>query len=143
MSENERLTSSAIKGLILKAKKQYRKKTKIQCPAFDNEALIINAFFWTHLELQKNRRQRTFKDISTRLNALDNMIDIVEAIPYYQDYYKGKDKNTIIHFWTLLATIDDIRYGIVIRKRGNQGNKHIYSIIPNWKGHIPRETREA
>jgi hypothetical protein len=67
------------------------------------------------------------------------MIQIVETSPYYQDYYIGKDKNNIIYFWILLATIDEIRYGVIIRKKGKQGNKHIYSIIPNWHGFIPRE----
>lgn len=139
MSESEELTSIKIKSLVSSAKSRYRKDTKIQCPAFDNETLRVNAFFWVHLENQKNKRQRTFQDISNRLNALDKMFSIIQTIPYYQDYYKGKDKNTIIHFWTLLATIDRVRYCIVVRKRGKNGNKHIYSIIPNWKGYIPRE----
>ncbi len=139
MNESEELTSLKINNRISEAKKKYRKSTKIQCPAFNNEALQVNAYFWKHLELQKNKRQRTFQDISNRLNALDKMFHIIQTIPYYQDCYQGKDHNTIVHFWTLLATIEDIRYCVVVRKRGKQGNKHIYSIIPNWKGYIPRE----
>jgi len=135
----ENITSSEISNLITQSKKKYRKQTKIQCPAFNEETLRINASFWTHLELQKNKRQRSFIDIIHRVNALDKMYYIIRHIPFYQDYYTGKDKNTIIHFWTLLATIEEVRYCVVIRKRGKQGNKHIYSIIPNWKGYIPRK----
>jgi len=138
----ENITSSDINDLILQAKKKYRKQTKIQCPEFNKETLHLNASFWTHLELQKNKRQRSFRDIITRLKALDKMYYIINHIPFYQDYYKGKDHNTIIHFWTLLATIEDVRYCVVVRKRGKQGNKHIYSIIPNWQGYIPRKTSD-
>ena len=67
------------------------------------------------------------------------MFHILKTSFYYQDYFKGKDKNNIIHYWTILATYNDIRYCIVIRKIGKQGNRHLYSIIPNWKGYIPRE----
>jgi len=136
---NENITSLDINDLITQSKKKYRKQTKIQCPAFSKETLHINASFWTHLELQKNKRQRSFIDIISRVNALDKMYNIIKHIPFYQDYYKGKDHNTIIHFWTLLATIEDVRYCVVVRKRGKQGNKHIYSIVPNWKGYIPRK----
>ncbi len=125
-----------IKEKFKKFKKKYRKKTKIQSLAFNNEAIILGAEFWKHLMFQKNRRLRTDEDINIRLNAIDKMIDIIETTPYYQDYYIGKDKNNIIHFWILLAMIEEIRYGVIIRKKGQQGNKHIYSIIPNWHGLI-------
>ena len=129
----------SIKEKFKKIKRKYRKKTKIQSLAFDNEAIVLGADFWKHLMFQKNRRLRTDDDINKRLNAIEKMIKIVETSPYYQDCYIGKDKNTIMHFWILLATIDETRYGVIIRKKGKQGNKHIYSIIPNWHGFIPRE----
>ena len=129
----------SIKEKFKKIKRKYRKKTKIQSLVFDNEAIVLGADFWKHLMFQKNRRLRTDDDINKRLNAIEKMIKIVETSPYYQDYYIGKDKNTIMHFWILLATIDETRYGVIVRKKGKQGNKHIYSIIPNWHGFIPRE----
>ena len=124
--------------LFEKIKKRYRKITKLQSPAFQNEAIVLNANFWNHLKFQKNKKPRSEQDIIVRLNAIDKMIEIIEHSLYYQDYYIGKDKNSSIHFWTILATYDNIRYCVVIRKKGKQGNKHIYSIIPNWKGYIPR-----
>ena len=128
-----------IKEKFKETKKRYRKKTKVQSLAFKNEAIVLGADFWKHLMFQKNRRLRSDKDINSRLNAIDKMLEIIERTPYYQDYYVGKDKNNIIYFWILLATIDEIRYGIIVRKKGKQGNKHIYSIIPNWHGFIPRD----
>jgi len=90
------------------------------------------------LKYQKNKRNRTVKDLHQRLISLDIMFDILKTVPYYQDYFLGKDKNNIIHFWTILVIVNHVRYGIIIRKIGKQGNKHLYSIIPNWKGYIPR-----
>ena len=123
-------------------KNKYRKKTKIQCPAFDNEALILGADFWKHLILQKNKRLRTVEDMNSRLNSVDKMIKIVENSIFFQDYYIGKEKNKIIYYWTILAVINDVRYGVIIRKKGKQGNRHIYSIIPNFRGVIPRSDRD-
>jgi len=77
-----------------------------------------------------------------RLNSVDKMVEIVENTFYYQDFYTGKEKSKIIYYWTILAVINDIRYGVIIRKKGKQGNKHIYSIIPNFKGIIPRSDRD-
>jgi len=45
-----------IEKKIKQIKNKYRKKTKIQCPAFDNEALILGADFWKHLLLQKKQK---------------------------------------------------------------------------------------
>ena len=131
-----------IEKKIKQIKNKYRKKTKIQCPAFDNEALILGADFWKHLLLQKNKRLRTVEDMNSRLNAVDKMVEIVENTFYYQDFYTGKEKSKIIYYWTILAVINDIRYGVIIRKKGKQGNKHIYSIIPNFRGVIPRSDRD-
>ena len=131
-----------IEKKIKQIKNKYRKKTKIQCPAFDNEALILGADFWKHLLLQKNKRLRTVEDMNGRLNAVDKMVEIVENTFYYQDFYTGKEKSKIIYYWTILAVINDIRYGVIIRKKGKQGNKHIYSIIPNFRGVIPRSDRD-
>lgn len=131
-----------IEKKIKQIKNKYRKKTKIQCPAFDNEALILGADFWKHLLLQKNKRLRTVEDMNGRLNAVDKMVEIVENTFYYQDSYTGKEKSKTIYYWTIIAVINDIRYGVIIRKKGKQGNKHIYSIIPNFRGVIPRSDRD-
>jgi hypothetical protein len=131
-----------IEKKIKQIKNKYRKKTKIQCPAFDNEALILGADFWKHLLLQKNKRLRTVEDMNGRLNAVDKMLEIVENTFYYQDFYTGKEKSKTIYYWTILAVISDMRYGVIIRKKGKQGNKHIYSIIPNFRGIIPRSDRD-
>ena len=134
----ENLIEQKVETLFETLKKRYRKNTKIQCPAFENEPIHINTIFWKHLKYQKNKRNRTVKDLHQRLISLDIMFDILKTVSYYQDYFLGKDKNNIIHFWTILVIVNHVRYGIIIRKIGKQGNKHLYSIIPNWKGYIPR-----
>ena len=134
----ENLLEEKVETLFEILKKRYRKNTKVQCPAFENEPIHINTIFWKHLKYQKNKRNRTVKDLHQRLISLDIMFDILKTVSYYQDYFLGKDKNNIIHFWTILVIVNHVRYGIIIRKIGKQGNKHLYSIIPNWKGYIPR-----
>lgn len=134
----ENLFEEKVETLFETLKKRYRKNTKVQCPAFENEPIHINTIFWKHLKYQKNKRNRTVKDLHQRLISLDIIFDILKTVSYYQDYFLGKDKNNIIHFWTILVIVNHVRYGIIIRKIGKQGNKHLYSIIPNWKGYIPR-----
>jgi len=120
---------------------KYRKKSKVQCPAFDNEPVHINTHFWTHIRLQRNERPRADEEVLKRLRAIDKMIDIVESSKRYQDFYQGKDKNKILYYWTFIAVIDDIHYGVIVRRKGKSGNKHFYSIIPNYRGYIPRDQR--
>ena len=134
----EKLLDEKVETLFETLKKRYRKNTKVQCPAFENEPIHVNTIFWKHLKYQKNKRNRTVKDLHQRLISLDIMFNILKTVPYYQDYFTGKDKNNIIHFWTILVIVNHVRYGIIIRKIGKQGNKHLYSIIPDWKGYIPR-----
>ena len=136
---NENSTEEKVEALFEKLKKFHRKTTKIQCPAFENEPIHINSHFWKHIKYQKNKRQRATNDLKNRLISIEPMLHILKITPYYQDYFKGKDKNNIIHYWTILAIYNETRYGIIIRKKGKQGNKHLYSIIPKWKGYIPRK----
>ena len=42
------------------------------------------------------------------------------------------------HFWTIIAVVNEVRYGVIIRRKEKQGNKYFYSIIPNYEGCIPR-----
>lgn len=128
-----------IEKKIKEMKHKYRKKTKIQCPAFDNETIRLGTHFWTHIQLSRNERVRPNSEILLRLNAVEMMIDIIENISYFQDTHIGKNKNSIMYFWTIIAMVNGIRYGIIIRRKGKQGNKHFYSIIPNYKGCIPRK----
>lgn len=120
---------------------KYRKKSKVQCPAFDNEPVHINTHFWTHIRLQRNERPRADEEVLKRLRAIDKMIDIVENSKRYQDFYRGKDKNKILYYWTFIAVINDIHYGVIVRRKGKTGNKHFYSIIPDYRGYIPRVER--
>jgi len=141
MSHNYRKKYNMIEKKIKQVKNKYRKKTKIQCPAFNNETVMLGTHFWTHIQLSRNERIRPNKEILLRLNAVETMIDIVENITHFQDFYIGKDKNTIMYFWTIIAIVNDIRYGVIIRRKGKQGNKHFYSIIPNYEGCIPRDKK--
>lgn len=132
------LSEEKVETLFETLKKRHRKNTKIQCPAFQNEPIHINTHFWKHLKYQKNKRSRTVEDLHSRLVSIDIMFEILKTTPYYQDYFIGKDKNNTIFFWTILVVVNHVRYGVIIRKIGKQGNKHLYSIIPNWQGYIPR-----
>lgn len=133
------LTSQKVNTLLDTIQKRYRTTKKIQSPAFDYEPIQLNTSFWKHLQFQNNRRPRTFQDMHSRLISIDSMIHILKTSIYYQDYYKGKEKNNIIYFWTIIAIYNGIRYGIIIKRKGKQGRKHLYSIIPNYRGYIPRE----
>ena len=131
----------SIDAEIEKVKNKYRKNSKIQAPAFDNETIRLGTHFWTHIKYRRNERLRKSEDIFKRLRAVDKMMEIIKTTLYYQDFYRGKDKNTIMYFWTFIAVIDGARYGVIIRRKGKNGNKHFYSIIPDYQGCIPREKK--
>ena len=104
--------------------------------AYDSDYFIQNP------ASEEEWKVRTVEDMNSRLNSVDKMVEIVENTFYYQDFYTGREKSKIIYYWTILGVVNDIRYGVIIRKKGKQGNKHIYSIIPNFRGVIPRSDRD-
>jgi len=125
----------------VRKKEKYRKRTKIQCPAFLGEPVHLSTHFWTHVRLQRNERPRTEQEVLERLSSIDIMIEIIESSSYYQDYYENVIRNKKFYYWTFIAVIDAVRYGVIIRRKGKTGNRHFYSIIPNYEGYIPREKR--
>ncbi len=125
----------------IRKKDKYRKKTKIQCPAFNNEPIHLNTHFWTHIRLQRNERPRADEEVFNRLKAIDIMINIIESSKHYQDFHQGKERNKTFYYWTFIAVVDDVHYGVIVRRKGKTGNKHFYSVIPDYQGYIPRSKR--
>lgn len=122
---------------IFKARKKfYRKWNQSYCPPLGQ--IHINTHFWTHLKENKNRRLRPHRDVINRLRAIKQTKKLLESISHFQDEYEENDGSKKVKYWFIVGHTKHGRLGIVLRKV-QQGKIHLYSIIPNWKGYIPRE----
>jgi hypothetical protein len=130
-----------IELLLKQKKKQYRKLKEIKVKFLDSnekQKIGINSHFWQHLIKHHNNKKRPIKDMFARLLILDDVIKVLENIPYYQDQYMWHQSSKKSEYIFILAIINNTKIGIVLRRNGQTKTYHLYSIIPNWKGYIPR-----
>lgn len=98
----------------------------------------INKHFWDHIIYHRNKRRRTNKEILERLRHLNNTIKILQNTVYYQDKYSVIDGSRKIYFIFVRGILNNKGIGIVLRRIHNNNKYHLYSIIPDWNGYIPR-----
>jgi len=52
-----------------------------------------------------------------------------------------KQKNKIVKYWGIIAIIDGQKIKVIIRKIGDNGFLHFWSIIPAWTTNKYRDTK--
>ena len=134
--KNRIITEEDIDRIFNQSKKKYRKWNHSNCPAIGK--ININTHFWRHIKENKNRRLRPYKDVIHRLRAIRQTKKLLESISHVQDIYEENKGSQKIKYWCIVGHNEHNRLGIILRKVQN-GHIHLYSIIPNWKGYIPRE----
>jgi len=56
--------------------------------------------------------------------------------------YKKKIKeNRLVKYWGIIAIIDGQKIKVIIRKIGNNGSLHFWSVIPAWVTNKYRDTK--
>jgi hypothetical protein len=135
------ITIKEVDNLLKQKKKQYRKLKEIKInflESTEKQKIDINSHFWQHLIIHHNNKKRPTKDIHSRLLILDDAFKVLQNSNYYQDKYLWQQSSKKAEYIFILGNIKDKKIGIVIRRNGQTKTYHLYSIIPNWKGYIPR-----
>lgn len=123
-----------------KRHKEYRKLKHI-IVNFEDEninKIDVNKHFWDHIKYHRNNRRRSNKEIIERLRAIKKTIIILEKTIYIQDKYTIKESSKNIKFIFIKGILYGKGIGIVLRSIHNNKKYHLYSIIPDWNGYIPR-----
>ncbi len=123
-----------------KRHKEYRKLKHILVNFEDEKInrIDVNKYFWDHIKYNRNKRRRSNKEIVDRLRAIKRTKKILEKTIYIQDKYIIQESSKIVKFIFIKGILDGNGIGIVLRSMHNNKKYHLYSIIPNWNGYIPR-----
>lgn len=124
---------SKINTLKKQVKKLFSQNRKISSLAFGSEILTFNAKGINHLFYKNPRNIRNIKEIETRINLIPSAIKLIKIMPVFQEQSSFKTlSGEEINYWSFEGVIDGKRIKVIIRQIGN-GNKHFWSVIPNWR----------
>ena len=122
----------------------YKKIGKVKCPALNNDFVFHNSEGFNHLVYKGNRKERDKNDQLTKFKLLPKAKKLVEITTTYQEYEEvikeiriKKFKRTvieskIIRYWGIIAIMGGWKIKVIIRQIGDNGQKHFWSVIPNW-----------
>jgi len=115
-------------------RKLFREVRAVQCPAFPKETVAFNSKGINHLFHKGTRtnRMRSRKEIAIRVKLLPRAIKLLSLMPVYQQDVVFNIDGKTLKFWSLEGVVDDRRIKVIVRQIGN-GNKHVWSVIPDWR----------
>jgi hypothetical protein len=125
------------------AERLYQKVGKIPCPAFENDLVYFSAEGFNHLVYKDSRTERLKQDQITKFKQLDRAVELVRLTTTYQEYeerlldvwvkrHKKRAQETkLVRYWGLIAIIRRSKIKVIVRQIGD-GQKHFWSVIPNW-----------
>jgi len=120
----------------------YKKISRLNCPAFNNETVYFNSEGFHHL-IYKKKSERSKNDQITKFKLLPIAKEIISISTTFQEYdeglveisrkrFKKKVKETVaVRYWGLVAIIRNKKVKVIVRQIGH-GQKHFFSVIPAW-----------
>lgn len=125
------------------AQKFYKEIGSIFSPAF-NEKIHFNAEGFNHIVFKNARSEREKPSQILRFKFLPLAVKLLKLSTTYQEFeesigefevksFKKKIKKTkLIKYWGVIAIIDNRKIKVIIRKTGDNGAMHFWSIVPAW-----------
>lgn len=125
------------------AQKFYTSTRPIQSPAF-GEYVHFTAEGFNHIIFKGSRSERERPSQILRFKLLPKAIKLIGLSTTYQEYeetlkdfevksYKKKvHKTKPVKYWGIIAIIDGRKIKVILRKIGDNGQLHFWSIVPAW-----------
>jgi hypothetical protein len=129
----------AYKKSRLEALEIYKNTHKVFSPALNNY-VYFTAEGFNHLVFKKSRELRNTSEQRMRFSLLPLGIRLINLSTTYQEFEK-RTKEMSIYYWGVVAILDGRKIKIVIRKNGNSGILHFWSVIPAWKMRRRRDAK--
>lgn len=116
------------------ARKFFREVGSVQCPAFPKETITFNSKGINHLfhKGARTNRMRSGKEIAIRAKLLPRAVKLLSLMPVYQQDIVFESDGKMFKFWSVEGVVDNRRIKVIVRQVGN-GNKHFWSVIPDWR----------
>ena len=130
----------------------YNSAGRIFSPAL-NDQVHFTAEGFNHIIFKGSRSERDRSTQILRFKLLPLAIKLVKLATTYQEYeetlkefeikaYKKRArKSKSVKYWGLIAIIDGRKIKVIIRKIGDNGTMHFWSIVPAWVTNKHRDVR--
>lgn len=134
------------------AQKFYSAIGSIFSPAF-NQKIYFTSEGFNHIVFKNPRSERERSSQILRFKLLPLVLKLVKVSTTYQEFeetikefevksYKKKiKKSRSVSYWGIIAIIDGRKIKVIIRKIGENGTMHFWSIVPDWVTNKYRDTR--
>src|SRR3989344_5224554 len=134
------------------AQRFYNSIRKVFSPAF-NQEICFNAEGFNHIIFKGARSERERPSQILRFKLLPLALKLIKISTTYQEFeetlkefevksYKKKMRKTMpVKYWGIIAIIDGRKIKVIIRKVGDNGNYHFWSIVPAWTTNKYRDTK--
>ena len=121
-------------------------------PAFKEKVYFTSEGF-NHIIFKSSRTEREKSSQILRFELLPLAIRLLRESTTYQEFeetikevevkiFKQKVKKTKpVKYWGIIAIIDGRKIKVIIRKVGDNGNLHFWSIVPAWVTNQYRDIR--
>lgn len=116
------------KLFIQNTRKEYKKLGFVECPAFNNEKINFNHYGFDHI-LYKNGVPRPIEVVKDRLGLLSFVSNILKNIKNVDNEEKRIKDKSHAYFWTIKSFIKGKRIRIIIRRLGDNGLLHFFSVM--------------
>ncbi len=125
---------SSFRQLKQQARKFFQQTKAVFCPAFPDEKVVFNSKGINHLLYKSGRtnRRRSKKEAAIRINLLPRAVKLLSLITLYQQDVILEFGEKRLKYWSLEGVIDNRRIKVIVRQVG-KGNKHFWSVIPDWR----------
>ena len=130
----------------------YNSIRKAFSPAF-NQEICFNAEGFNHIIFKGSRSERERPSQILRFKLLPLALKLIKISTTYQEFeesikefevksYKKKvKKSKSVKYWEIIAIIDSRKIKVIIRKIGDGGMMHFWSIVPAWTTNKYRDVK--
>lgn len=134
------------------ARKLYQSTKPRFSPALD-EYVHFTAEGFNHLIFKGSRAEREQSSQILRFKLLPRAIKLIERSTTYQEYeetlkefevksFKKKVRKTKpVKYWGIIAITDGRKIKVILRRVGDNGQLHFWSVIPSWVTNKYRDTK--
>ncbi len=134
------------------AQKFYNEIGRVFSPAF-NEQVNFNSEGFNHIVFKSHRTERERPSQILRFKLLSRAVRLIKLSTTYQEfeektkefdienYGKKSRKSKSVKYWGIIAIVDNRKIKVIIRKIGDNGAMHFWSIVPAWTTNKYRDTK--
>lgn len=134
------------------AQKFYSRINSVFSPAFKDK-IYFNSEGFNHIVFKNPRTERERPSQILRFKLLPLAVKLIAESTTFQEFeetikefevksYKKKiRKSSPVKYWGIIAIIEGRKIKIIVRKIGDNGAMHFWSIVPAWVTNKYRDTK--